>query len=372
MQFTVEKSKIVHAIGQAARVVERRNTIPILSNVLLIADGDSLRMKTTDLDMEFSISIPANVSVGGQTTVSALLLNDIVKKLGGTEINFELDKKQENYMSVGSGRSKFNLYCLPAIDMPDITVGNFSNEFEIKSADLKKLIDRTQFAISTEETRYYLNGIFLHVATNERGEDKLRAVTTDGHRLALCDTTMPDGAHGMPGVIIPRKTVGEFNNLLALGENAKLEVSDSKIRLTIGVMVLTSKLIDGTFPDYQRVIPTGGNKVAIFDTKLVSAASDRVSVVSSERGRAVKLTFADNQMRLEVNNPDSGRAEDCVDIQFDADEMDVGFNNRYLQDILGNITSKSARMTMSDAGSPTIFTDEEGDDTLYVLMPMRV
>lgn len=370
MKFTIEKSVITKAIAQASRIVERRNTIPILSNVVIRADGTELSLRTTDLDLEASLTVPADVDVAGVTTAPAALLSDIVRKLSGDLVSFSLDTDGQT-LTVGAGRSKFKLQCLPEHDMPDLNVGTFSNTFTMPAADLKKLIGRTQFAISTEETRYYLNGIFLH-ATEELGRPVLRAVATDGHRLARADVVQPDGAAGMPGVIVPRKTVGEFDKILDGSGDVTVEVSDSKVRLTVGTTVITSKIIDGQFPQYEKVIPNANNKVAIADADAIKAAADRVSTISSERGRAVKMSFTSGNLHLFVSNPDSGNAEDDVEIDYDAEDLDIGFNAAYVAIILSNIQSKRARIVLGDAGSPVIVKDDEDSDILYLCMPMRV
>jgi DNA polymerase-3 subunit beta len=234
------------------------------------------------------------------------------------------------------------------------------------------LIDRTQFAISTEETRYYLNGIFVHTIESD-GKLKLRAVATDGHRLARADVEAPSGSEGLPGIIIPRKTVGELQKLVDNPEAmVTVEVSDAKIRLSIGSIVMTSKLIDGTFPDYQRVIPTGNDKEMRVDCTSFAQAVDRVSTISSERGRAVKLALSDGQLLLTVNNPDSGSATEEVAVGYDTDAMEIGFNAKYLLDITAQLSGDQAIFLLADAGSPTLIRDTAGDDALYVLMPMRV
>ncbi|RVQ01749.1 DNA polymerase III subunit beta, partial [Sinorhizobium meliloti] len=306
MRITLERSNLLKSLNHVHRVVERRNTIPILSNVLLRSDGASLEMKATDLDLEITEATPAQVEQAGATTVPAHLLYDIVRKLpDGSEVRLATNA-EGTAMTVASGRSKFSLQCLPQSDFPDLTAGTFSHSFRLKAPDLKMLIDRTQFAISTEETRYYLNGIFVHTVESN-GDLKLRAVATDGHRLARADVEAPSGSEGMPGIIIPRKTVSELQKLLDSPDVVvTVEVSDAKIRLTIGSIVMTSKLIDGTFPDYQRVIPASNDKELRVDCQSFSQAVDRVSTISSERGRAVKLALADGQMTLTVNNPDSG------------------------------------------------------------------
>ncbi len=372
MRITLERSNLLKSLNHVHRVVERRNTIPILSNVLLRADGSTLDMKATDLDLEVTEATPASVQEAGATTVPAHLLYDIVRKLSdGSEVVLTTHPDGAT-MTVASGRSKFSLQCLPQSDFPDLTAGSFSHAFKLKAADLKMLIDRTQFAISTEETRYYLNGIFFHTIEAD-GDLKLRAVATDGHRLARADLVAPSGSEGMPGIIIPRKTVGELQKLLDDPDALiSVEISDAKIRLTIGSIVLTSKLIDGTFPDYQRVIPSGNDKEMRVSCQSFAQAVDRVSTISSERGRAVKLSLSDGQLTLTVNNPDSGSATEELAVGYGHDPMEIGFNARYLLDITGQLSGGDAIFMLADAGSPTLVRDTAGDDALYVLMPMRV
>ncbi|TPW30884.1 DNA polymerase III subunit beta [Martelella alba] len=372
MRITLERSNLLKSLNHVHRVVERRNTIPILSNVLLKAEGNSLTMKATDLDLEITEATAAMVEKAGATTVPAYLLYEIVRKLSdGSEVMLATDPDGAS-ISVASGRSKFSLQCLPEADFPDLTAGTFSHAFTIKASELKMLIDRTQFAISTEETRYYLNGIFFH-AMSEGSSLKLRAVATDGHRLARAEIEAPAGCENMPGVIIPRKTVGEIQKLVDDPEaSVKVEVSDAKIRFTIGEIVMTSKLIDGTFPDYQRVIPANNDREMRIDCQGFAKAVDRVSTVSSERGRAVKLSLSEGQLTLTVNNPDSGSATDELAVSYDSEPMDIGFNAKYLLDITSQLTGEDAVFLFADAGSPTLIRDTASAEALYVLMPMRV
>ncbi|MFC6490931.1 DNA polymerase III subunit beta [Nitratireductor sp. GCM10026969] len=372
MRVVLERSNLLKSLGHVHRVVERRNTIPILSNVLLSSNGASLEMKATDLDLEVTEATAANIEQAGATTVPAHLLYDIVRKLpDGAEVMLKMDESG-NAVSVISGRSTFRLQCLPQADFPALTAGQFSHIFRMDSEALSGLIDKTQFAISTEETRYYLNGIYLHTLEDD-GALKLRAVATDGHRLARAEIEAPAGAEGMPGVIIPRKTVGELQKLVDAPDVAvTVELSETKIRFTIGSVVLTSKLIDGTFPDYQRVIPAGNDKQLVIDRQSFSAAVDRVSTVSSERGRAVKLAIAEGQVTLTVNNPDSGSATEEIPAGYDAEPIEIGFNARYLLDVAAQLSGDEVRFLLADAGSPTIIQDTADEHTLYVLMPMRV
>lgn len=371
MRATVERSHFLKSLGHVHRVVERRNTIPILSNVLLRAEGSTLTMKATDLDLEVTETLPADIGQAGATTVPAYILYDIVRKLpDGAEIS--LDSGDGTQLALGSGRSNFTLQILPDTDFPDLTAGEFPTRFSLPASALKRLIDRTQFAISTEETRYYLNGIYLHAVT-VADKPYLRAVATDGHRLAQAQLEAPSGCENMPGVIVPRKTVGEIQKLVEEPEaNVDIEVSDTKMRITIGPVVLTSKLIDGTFPDYVRVIPQGNDKILKLDRAEFTEAVDRVSTVSSERGRAVKLALSDGKMVLSVNNPDSGSANEELGVDYSVDELEIGFNARYLLDVAGQLETDKAEFRFADSGSPTLITDDGETNALYVLMPMRV
>ena len=372
MRVTVERAALLKALGHVHRVVERRNTIPILSNVLLRGGEGSLRLKATDLDIEVTETIPADITEAGSTTVPAYMIYDIVRKLpDGAQVSLEMTPDM-GQMQIRSGRSRFMLQALPESDFPDLAAGDLPHRFTLPASDLKRLIEKTQFAISTEETRYYLNGIYLHTL-DAGGSLVMRAVATDGHRLARVEIPAPNGSEGMPGVIIPRKAVAEIVKLVEDGsENITVELSSAKVRLTFDGVVLTSKLIDGTFPDYQRVIPAGNDKVLVVERADFSKAVDRVSTISSERGRAVKLALGDGRLTLTVNNPDSGSATEEIEVDYDATPIDIGFNARYLLDIASQLDGDTAVFKLADPGSPTIIQDRDGAAALYVLMPMRV
>jgi DNA polymerase-3 subunit beta len=372
MKVTVERAELLKSLGHVHRVVERRNTIPILANVLIKADRGKLSMKATDLDLEVIDSVAAEVSQGGATTVPAHMFYEIVRKLPeGAQIVIE-GSGDRAVLSLRAGRSRFTLQTLPESDFPDLAAGEMTHSFKLAAADLKRLIDKTQFAISTEETRYYLNGIYLHTAGTAKAAT-LRAVATDGHRLAQVELPLPQGAAGMPGIIVPRKTVGEVQRLIETGEGeVTIELSAGKIRFSIGDVVLTSKLIDGTFPDYARVIPANNDKSLIVDKKDFEAAVDRVSTVSSERGRAVKLSITGGRLVLSVTNPDSGSATEEIEVEYESDPLDIGFNSRYLLDIAAQIEGEVAVLKLADPGSPTLIQDKDAKGALYVLMPMRV
>jgi len=372
MKVTVERAELLKSLGHVHRVVERRNTIPILANVLVRAEKSALNLKATDLDLEVIESIAAEVAPAGSTTVPAHMFYEIVRKLPeGSQVVLE-SSSDRAVLAIRAGRSRFTLQTLPESDFPDLAAGDMTHKFTLPAADLKRLIDKTQFAISTEETRYYLNGIYLHAAGSGKTAT-LRAVATDGHRLAQTDLALPAGAAGMPGVIVPRKTVTEVQRLIE--DNAAeiaIELSSSKIRFSIGTVVLTSKLIDGTFPDYGRVIPAGNDKELVVDKKDFEAAVDRVSTVSSERGRAVKLSLSSGKLILSVTNPDSGSATEEIEVDYDGDPIDIGFNSRYLLDIAGQLDGEVAVLKLADPGSPTLIQDKDANGALYVLMPMRV
>jgi DNA polymerase III subunit beta len=379
MKVTLERAHLLKSLGHVHRVVERRNTIPILSNVLLCAGDHSLLLKATDLDLEIVDRLAADVSAPGATTVPAHILYEIVRKLpDGAQVSLE-SRGDPAQMLLRSGRSRFTLQSLPDSDFPSLSADDLTHSFRLEAADLKRLIDKTQFAISSEETRYYLNGIFLHTVDVE-GHALLRAVATDGHRLARVEIPAPKGSAGMPGVIVPRKAVAEIQKLVEdLEQDVRTEISLAKARFTFGEsqesarqIVLTSKLIDGTFPDYVRVIPSGNDKRLTVDRQEFKVAVDRVATISSERGRAVKLTIADSKLTLSVTNPDLGSAAEEIDADYDAPPIEIGFNARYLLDITEQLDSDTMLFKLADPGSPTLLQDRDGASALYVLMPMRV
>jgi DNA polymerase-3 subunit beta len=375
MKATIERAKLLRCLSHVQSVVERRNTIPILSNVLIEASADGLvKIMATDLDLQVVESLDAaSVEGAGAITVSAHLLFDIARKLpDGSQVSFET---ADNRMTVKAGRSRFQLPTLPRDDFPVIVEGDLPTSFEIPAKLLAELIDRTRFAISTEETRYYLNGIFLHVS--EEDKPVLKAAATDGHRLARFTIPRPDGAEGMPDVIVPRKAVAELRKLLeeALDGNVEIDLSPSKIRFTLGGeggVVLTSKLIDGTFPDYSRVIPTGNDKLLKLDPKSFYEGVDRVATIATERTRAVKMALDSDKVTLSVTSPDNGTAAEEVPADYRSDAFEIGFNANYLKDILGQIDGDTVELHLADAGAPTLIRQDEKSPALYVLMPMRV
>jgi len=367
MKFSMERAALLSALGHVQNVVERRNTIPILSNVLMHAEGDSINFVATDLDIEVSESINASIEVPGDITAPAHTLYDIARKLpDGAEVSLMIGA--DGRLDVDAGRSHFTLPLLPAGDFPKMTADGFTHEFKLGATDLARLIDKTKFAISTEETRYYLNGIYFHAI-----DGKLRAVATDGHRLALAEMSIPGGAEGLPGIIIPRKTVAELRRLIdGLSDDIELSVSEAKIRFKVGSAILTSKLIDGTFPDYDRVIPKGNDKELVIDNKVFSSAVDRVATISAEKSRSVKLTLEKDALALAVNNPEHGNANEDLAVDYSYDPLEIGFNAKYLLDVSGQIEGRDVHIHLSDPASPALVKDAEDPGALFVLMPLRV
>ncbi|MBB3065263.1 MULTISPECIES: DNA polymerase III subunit beta [Limibacillus] len=372
MKLTIERAALLKSLAHVQSVVERRNTIPILSNVLLAAGDGNLSLTATDMDLTIIEEVAAEVLQEGATTVPAHTLYDIVRKLpDGAQVELSL-AGDSGQMTLTAGRSAFTLTTLPREDFPASNQVDLPQSFKVAAPELCSLVDRTRFAISTEETRYYLNGIYLHAAESG-GVPVLRAVATDGHRLARFEMPLPEGAKGMPGVIVPRKTVGELRKLFDESDDSvAIALSDTRIRFSFGSTVLTSKLIDGTFPDYERVIPSGNDRTMEVDRKAFREAVDRVSTISSEKSRAVKLSFSEGLLTLSATSPENGSAIEEIEVAFKGETLEIGFNSRYLLDIAEQIEGSEALFQLSDATSPTIVRDVGDESALYVLMPMRV
>ena len=369
MKATIERATLLKGLGHVHSVVERRNTIPILSNVLIEAGEDGIRLMATDLDLQINETVEANVTESGSTTVPAHTFFDIVRKLHeGSQVELIA---AEGRMQVNAGRARFTLATLPRDDFPVIAEGELPTRFELPAGTLRQIIDKTRFAISTEETRYYLNGIYLHVS--DEAQPVLKAAATDGHRLARVTVPRPEGAQGMPGVIIPRKCVGELRKLLdEVDGTVQISLSDSKIRFGLGNAVLTSKLIDGTFPDYSRVIPTANDKLLKLDPRAFEEGVDRVSTIASERTRAVKMALDRDRVTLSVTSPENGTAAEEVPADYGNEGFEIGFNAKYQMDILNQIEGDLVEVHLADAAAPTLLRENDKAPALYVLMPMRV
>jgi DNA polymerase-3 subunit beta len=372
MKLTIERTSLLKSLSHVHSVVERRNTIPILSNVLIEAAGGKLSLTATDMDLTIVEQTEAVVGGPGAATVEAHMLYDIVRKLPeGSQISVDLagDGPQ---MSIKAGRSRFTLQTLPKDDFPVSALGDLPHRFPLAAADMRGLIDRTKFAISNEETRYYLNGIYLH-AHSAGKETALRSVATDGHRLARVEMPLPEGAEKIPGVIVPRKVVMELRKLLDESDGiVEVSLSDARIRFAFDSIVLSSKLIDGSFPDYQRVIPTGNDKVLEVDRRTFRDAVDRVSTISSEKSRAVKLSLKPGTVTISAISAEHGSATEELEAKYEGQPLEIGFNSRYLLDVAEEIDGDGLQMVLADAVAPTLVRDLADASALYVLMPMRV
>jgi DNA polymerase III subunit beta len=374
MKFSIDKSALLSALQHVHSVVERRNTIPILANVLVEAKEDGVYLTATDMDIAVIEKVGldnSEVMQLGTITTSAQMLYDIVRKLP-ENIKVELLSEKNDRLGIKASSSSFALNCLPAEDFPSISQEDFKYSFDIDSSDLIRLIDKTSFAMSLEETRYYLNGIYLHTL-KEAENKKLRTVSTDGHRLSRVDMNMPEGANEAPGVIIPRKTIMEIRKLLEdHTDKINLSLSDTKIKLSFSNVILTSKLLDGTFPDYTRVIPEQNDKTITISNQLLSEAVDRVSTVSTDKTRAIKVNITKDNLVVSATNPDKGSASESLAVKYDGEEVEIGFNSKYVLDVARQIKGNEIIIKLSDSVSPTLVYDKDDKDVLFVLMPMRV
>jgi len=372
MKVSIERSALLKAMSQAQSVVERRNTIPILANVLIEAEGNTVSFRATDLDIEVLDKAPAMVERAGASTVGAHTLHEIVRKLPDGSIVQLTDDGASGRLEVQAGRSNFSLATLPREDFPIMASSEYSSNFSAPAPVLRRLFDKSKFAISTEETRYYLNGVYMHAADGASGK-VLRCVATDGHRLARIDAPLPEAADDLPGVIVPRKTVGELRKLLDDDDMMiAVSVSETKIRFATPEITLTSKVIDGTFPDYTRVIPTGNTRRLEVDAAEFAQAVDRVSTVSSERSRAVKLSLDEDRLVLSVNAPDSGAADEELSVAYGDDPLEIGFNAKYLLEIASQVDRENAVFLFNSSGDPTLMREGNDESAVYVVMPMRV
>ncbi len=375
MKFKADRATLLRALAHVQSVVEKRNTIPILANVLIAVRDGRLTLTATDMEIAIVEDVAASTTRNGACTAPASTLYEIVRKLP-EHAEVELDHPGgDAQLALRAGRYATSLVVLPTEDFPSMTAGTLTHRFSLPALILRGLIDRTRFAISTEETRYYLNGVYLHVAEGEQGR-VLRAVATDGHRLARVEVDpLPEGAGSMPGVIVPRKTIAELRRLLdEVTGDVGLALSDTRIQFQAGPILLTSKLIDGTFPEYERVIPRDNDKVLTVGKSDFAAAVGRVAAISAERSRPVKLSLARDLLVLSASSPEQGTATEELDsdhVRYSAGPLEIGFQARYLNDITDQITGE-VEFRFSDGTAPTVVRDTADPSALFVLMPMRV
>ena len=371
MKFTVEKNIIFKSLSHAQSIVEKKNTLPILSNILLEVRENSLILSSTDMDISITERLECNVIEEGSTTVLAQTLYDIIRKLSDSS-EIEFISNDGKIMSLRSGKSKFSLSCLPKEDFPIIEIGNLENEINIISHDLLKLISKTRFAISNEETRYFLNGVYFHKKI-EAETNYLSVVATDGHRLAKFDSKFKNSIPDITGVIIPKKTINELSKLLIdVDSLVKINLSSNKIVFFIENSVLISKLIDGNFPDYKRVIPTNNNNILKVNRQDLSQAVDRVSTITNDKLPVIKFKILNNIMNLSAVNSENGMATEDITTKYSGEEIEIGFNSKYILEMINNLEDDNITLSFKDSASPVTASEESNPDLVYVLMPMRV
>lgn len=370
VNLTIRRANLLAGISRVQSVVERRNTIPILGNVKLELASNMLSMTATDMDLEVTEKVECTPGSAGSFTLPALMFYDIVRKLPEGEVALSNSSK-DGKVTIKMGSSKFTLPTLPSHDFPSIADEGYKNTFTLPAPTLASLFEKTSFAMSTEETRYYLNGIYFHIPPKEVGF--LRTVATDGHRLAKNEIAAPIGTDEMPGIIIPRKAVLEVLKIIdGETENIEISVSENKIKFNIGSTVLVTKIIDGNFPDYDRVIPSGNDKIMEVNPRIFASAVDRVSTISADKVRAVRLNLENGKLTLTSSSPDVGVATDTLDVSYSAAHIEMGFNARYIMDVLNQIDSDTVQFVFADSMAPVLIRDTGDVGVSYVIMPMRI
>ena len=367
MKFTVVREALLKPLQLAAGVVERRQTLPVLANVLLSLEGGLLRVTGTDLEVEMQGSLPLEgAAEPGQITVPARKLLDICRSLpDGTTVSFALDA--ENRMRIQSGRSRFTLATLPAEDFPEVERETGRIQFRAKQSRLKRLLDQTSFAMAQQDVRYYLNGMLWEISSG-----RLRAVATDGHRLALADMAVEASLEAKIQAILPRKGVQELVRLLAEEAEAQVVIGTNHVRVESPECCLTTKLVDGAYPDYERVLPRNGNRIVEGDRENLRQAFYRTAILSNEKYRGVRLALTRGLLTAVANNPEQERAEEEISVDYDGGQLEVGFNVGYLLDVLNALSGDRVRFSLADANSSVLLTDPGDSDSAYVIMPMRL
>ncbi len=367
MKFTITREALLKPLQLVAGVVERRQTLPVLSNVLLEVQGTNLSLTGTDLEVEMvGRTSLLEAGIDGAVTVPAKKLMDICKSLPD-QSTIEISQ-DEHRVQLQAGRSKFVLSSLPANEFPNVDDIEANISFSLPQTKLRKVIDQTAFAMAQQDVRYYLNGLLLEVKS-----DQLRAVATDGHRLATCGVSAELSVDGQTQVIVPRKAVLELAKLMTSQEDSvELSLSSNHIRAQVGEYTFTSKLVDGKFPDYERVIPRNGNRTLLADRQALRQVFARTAILSNEKYRGVRLLLDDNTLQVVANNPEQEQAEESIGVDFQGESLEIGFNVSYLQDVLSVLNGDDMKMTLGDANSSAIMEEVEGGDSLYVVMPMRL
>ena len=371
MKLTIDKNTLFKSLSHVQSIVEKKNTLPILSNILIEAKENSLILSATDMDISITEKLNCNIIESGSTTVSAHTFYDIIRKLSDAS-EIEIICNDGKLISLRSGKSKFSLGCISKEDFPIIEIDNLETEITIDSQKLLKLIEKTRFAISNEETRYFLNGIYFHKKNNDK-KDLLSLVATDGHRLAKIDFEFKENSKEIPGVIVPKKTVNElYKLLLDCDGQIKISLDSNKIIFYIKDSILISKLIDGSFPDYRRVIPNDNNNILKINRQNFSFAVDRVSTITSDKSPVIKFKLFKNLMNMSSVNSENGTATEDIITEYSGQEIEIGFNSKYILEMINNLDDEIIILSFKDSSSPVIATEESNPNLIYVLMPMRV
>jgi len=372
MKFIVTQPIIFKTLSHLQSIVNKKNILPILSNILIEAEQNSLTLSSTDMDISIKETINCNIIEEGSTTLNAQIMFDIIKKLPeNSEVEFI--SNDGKLLTIRSNVSKFSLSCLPKDEFPIIeTETSNSKRLKVKAETIFTLIDKTKFAISNEETRYFLNGLYFNVSSKDQ-TSILTFVGTDGHRLATSSAETNQFNIEVPGVIIPKKTINELSKLLS--ENSsdlEIDISSNKVIFYIDNLILISKLIDGNFPDYNRVIPNNNNHDLIINRLNLLSAVDRVSTIANEKSPSIKFKLLKNLINLSSINNENSTATEDIETNYDGNEIEIGFNSKYIMDILDNLEGEEIKISFNDNSTPIIAQEQSSSNITYVLMPMRV
>lgn len=366
MNFTITRDALLRPLQVVSGAVERRHTLPILSNVLIRVGDNELSVTGTDLEVELVAKVTLEAAVPGEVTVPARKLLDIVRSLPeGKDVKLEANGDK---VIVRCGRSKFTLSSLPATEFPDIDEWEAEVSFDLARGDLKHLMERTHFSMANQDVRYYLNGMLFEVNDNQ-----LRTVATDGHRLAMSGIELEQSGLPQRQVIVPRKGITELMRLLESDDQpVQVAIGQNHIRVRTDGMTFTSKLLDGRFPDYRRVLPQGGDKIVVAERDILRSACSRASILSNEKFRGVRLNLSAGELALTANNPEQEQAEEVIEVEYQGEALEVGFNVNYVLDVLNAIQGEQVKFTLTDSNSSALVEDNADDSALYVVMPMRL
>ena len=371
MKFKIVRSIFFKTLSHLQGIVDKKNSLPVLSNILIEANGNQLTLSSTDMDISIIEKINCNVLEDGSTTINSQILFDIVRKFDDNS-EIEIISNDGKILTLRADGSRFSLACLPKEDFPIIDQDNSGVNININSTIILKLIDKTKFAISNEETRYFLNGLYFNI-TKEQNKSILTLVGTDGHRLAKFSQNIEDDIDQVSGVIIPKKTIYELSKLLAeKDQNVLISISLNKIVFTIDNIIFISKLIDGSFPDYKRVIPKDNNNILNINRETLLSAVDRVSTIANEKSPVIKFKLLQNVLNLNTINNESSTASEDLKINYKGDDIEIGFNSKYIMDIVNNLEDEEISIILKDNTSPIIALENSNSNLVYVLMPMRV